>query len=178
MIEWVCPECGLDYGTLTADALPLRAEPLPGRWRGTLGGLDDVRLRRRPTPTTWSPIEYAAHTRDVVADLRATLLAMLGRGPMPSPGDPDEVVLERRYAEADLAEVLDSLEAETDALVAFLRGVTAEEAVVEHEFEWGRRDLLTIAGNAVHEHTHHLFDVERILAGSGGAGIGDGPTPA
>jgi hypothetical protein len=167
MIDWVCPSCGLDYGTLTADALPERAAPLPGRWRAALAGVDDDVLRQRPAPAVWSPIEYAAHTRDVVADLTATLRAMAGQGEMPTPEDPDEVVLERRYAFADVEDVLAGLEAENERFVAFLQTVTPEQAALEHEFPWGPRDLLTIAGNALHEQTHHLLDVERILAGGG-----------
>jgi S-DNA-T family DNA segregation ATPase FtsK/SpoIIIE len=170
MIDWVCPECGLDYATLTAEALRERAAPLPGLWRAALAGVDDGRLRRRPAPEVWSPIEYAAHTRDVVGELTQTLRSMTGDGPMPAPTDPDEVVLGRRYAEADLAAVLDGLQAENDGFLAFLRGLTPAQAALEHEFPWGARDVLTIAGNAVHEQTHHLLDVERQVAGDAGGG--------
>jgi S-DNA-T family DNA segregation ATPase FtsK/SpoIIIE len=173
MIDWVCPECGLDYGTLTAEALPVRAAPLPDRWRAALADVEDGRLRRRPAPEVWSPIEYAAHTRDVVGELTQTLRAMTRDSPMPAPSDPDEVVLERRYAEADLTAVLDGLQAENDGFLTFLGGLTPAQASLEHEFPWGTRDVLTIAGNAVHEQTHHLLDVERQVAGDVGGGGGD-----
>jgi hypothetical protein len=178
MTDWVCPECGTDYGTLTVQTLPGRAAALPPRWRAALTGIDDDVLRRRPAPTTWSPIEYAGHVRDVTAELTATLASMVAGDELPTSGDPDQQVLERGYATADPAVLLDGIDAETARLVAFLEGLTPETAAVEVEFPWGTRDVLTIASNAVHEQTHHLFDVERILGSAGSSGSGDGPSGA
>jgi hypothetical protein len=178
MIDWVCPECGIDYATLTVAALPDRAASFPARWRVTLAGVDDGVLRHRPAPETWSPIEYAAHTADVVRQLTETLGCMVEGSDPPAFGDPDEEVVERRYAQADLAAVLDGMQAETDALVSFLDTLTPEIAARETTFPWGARDVQTIAGNAVHEQAHHLFDVQRILAGRDRAGGGNGSARA
>jgi hypothetical protein len=103
---------------------------------------------------------------------------MVAGDELPTSGDPDQQVLERGYATADPAVLLDGIDAETARLVAFLEGLTPETAAVEVEFPWGTRDVLTIASNAVHEQTHHLFDVERILGSAGSSGSGDGPSGA
>lgn len=178
MSAWVCPECGIDYGTLTVETLPGRAAALPPRWRNALAGVDDDVLRRRPAPAVWSPIEYAGHVRDVTAELTATLACMVAGDELPPSADPDQQVLERGFATADPAALLDGIDAETAQLVTFLQGLTPETAALEVEFPWGTRDVLTIASNAVHEQTHHLFDVERILGSAGSSGSGEGPSGA
>ena len=48
----------------------------------------------------------------------------------------------------------------------------ANTAAREAAFEWGTRDVLAMSRNAVHEQTHHLLDVTRIL---GSQGTGPGP---
>ena len=60
-----CPQCGFDTrlpareqiaGIITANATS---------WQRLLSERTAVELRRRPDPSTWSPLEYACHVRDV-----------------------------------------------------------------------------------------------------------------
>ena len=44
-----------------------RLTDVAARWGGTLATADVADLRRRPAPDVWSPLEYACHTRDVLA---------------------------------------------------------------------------------------------------------------
>ncbi len=106
-------------GTLTVQTLPGRGGRPAAPVAAALTGIDDA-LRRRPAPTTWSPIEYAGHVRDVTAELTATLASMVAGDELPTSGDPDQQVLERGYATADPAVLLDGIDAGDGRLVAFL----------------------------------------------------------
>jgi hypothetical protein len=172
MTEWVCPECALDYGTLTLDRLPDAVRPFPARWHAALEAADDGPLRSRPAPGTWSPIEYAGHVGQVTGWLVDTLEAMVAGGELPTGEDPDQQVLREGYAGAGVGDVLAGIDAQTARLVAFLSTLTPEAAAREADFGWGTRDVLAMSRNAVHEQTHHLLDVTRIL---GSQGTGPGP---
>jgi DinB family protein len=159
-----CAECGFDATLLTtADAITaLRS--LGRRWREAFEDVPDEILRRRPAPDVWSPLEYGAHTRDV--------LALIGHGvdeilndthptfPViePEPDAPDH-----GYNALDPDRVLSKL-ADNAAVMAD----RAARALPQH---WSR--TATIGGDevdagwllrhAVHDATHHLRDVQKIL---------------
>src|SRR5205807_1114601 len=67
---YVCPECGLDYDTISPSDAKVAIRSYPRRYREVLGQLDDPArermLRRRPDPTTWSALEYTAHVADAL----------------------------------------------------------------------------------------------------------------
>jgi len=70
--RWVerCDECHFDGATW--DTLDARQflRSLAASWRALLHLAPSGLLRARPAPSTWSPVEYLAHTRDVTALLR------------------------------------------------------------------------------------------------------------
>src|SRR3954464_4690952 len=57
-----CPECGFDPRSLGRTDIPTRLRATVQRWTSVLSR-DDV--RQRPDATTWSPLEYGCHVRDV-----------------------------------------------------------------------------------------------------------------
>lgn len=163
-----CAECGFDATLLTnADAITaLRS--LGRRWRDAFENVPDEDLRRRPDPNTWSPLEYAAHTRDVLAmlgvglneildDQRPTYPAM-----EPDPIGPDGAA-DHGYNELDPERVLNSLEARAREMAD-----RASKALPEHFRRTATigsetTDASRVLKHAVHDATHHLKDVARIL---------------
>ena len=60
-----CDVCGFDGAVFDDAGLLVALRSLGGRWRHQLGDAGHE-LRTRPEPHTWSAIEYAAHSRDVL----------------------------------------------------------------------------------------------------------------
>jgi hypothetical protein len=170
--EWKCPECGLDYGTISPKDAIQALRSYPRRYRAVLKGFvedddddPDAVIRRRPDPKTWSALEYAAHVADVFDDMDSVFRRMLVEDDprIPDSWDPDQRATEQRYNEQDAKAVLDRLQANAERAAATLEGVSPDDWKRTAQFDFGRRDLLDMARNAVHEGYHHLRDVERVL---------------
>src|SRR5690606_29952499 len=98
-----CPECGFasaeveprDVGAVLRDAVD--------RWTQVL---ERPAVGDRPDQTTWSPLEYAAHVRDVHRVMLGRLELMLGQDdPMFDNWDQDEAAEQGEYASQDPAVV-------------------------------------------------------------------------
>jgi DinB family protein len=165
---WVCPECGLDYDTISPNDTIVSLRSYPRRYREALGDLEDQArvemLRRRPDPETWSALEYTAHVRDVFDWMADVFHRMLRENnPTIDFADPDEVAIDRRYNEQDPDAVLDALAANAGRAANNLAQAQPDDWTRPATFAWGERDLLTMARNAVHEGYHHLRDIEKVL---------------
>jgi len=171
MPGYVCPECGLDYDNVQPPDAKVAIASYPRRYRAELAGaLDDpdggdALIRRRPDAATWSALEYTAHVADLDEAFADIVRRMnLEDRPTLTMFDPDERAASDRYNEQDPAAVLDRFAANAEALVAAIGQVDADGWQRTASFPWGERDLLTMVRNAVHEGTHHLRDVARVLA--------------
>lgn len=153
-----CRECGFDprYDVRNTGSR-LRADVAAWRERLTR---DDA--RERPAPTTWSPLEYGAHVRDVLGVMRSRLELMLAEDGATFPGwDQDEAALTGRYHELDPDQVAEEYTEEVEETAA------AFDAV--HEDQWARRGsrdgtaftVRTLAIYTLHDIEHHLVDVNR-----------------
>lgn len=151
-----CPECGFDpdYDVTTTGDL-LRAT-VPA-WREQLARTD---VRERPGPTTWSPLEYGAHVRDVLDVMRGRLELMLAEDGVTFPGwDQDAAAVEDRYDLQDPARVAQEYAEAVD--------VTAAAFDAVHGEQWSRRGsrdgtaftVETLAVYLTHDIQHHLHDV-------------------
>jgi hypothetical protein len=163
-----CAECGFDGTRLsTGDAITgLRS--MGRRWREAFKDVPDDVLRRRPDEKVWSPLEYAAHTRDVLA-LNGWGMAQVLDGNAPSfpavEAEPDAA--DHGYNKLDPSEVVGELGANADRIAA-----RAERALPEH---WSRTatlggrpyDAAWILRHALHDASHHLRDVQRIIGSPG-----------
>jgi hypothetical protein len=166
-----CDECGFDYDLeklRPIDAL-LRAgvEPYVAYLE-----TDTPTLRRRPAPDTWSALEYVCHLRDVMLVQRERVLrALVEDVPTFVPMHRDErVELEREIAQdperaaeqlvvatgllADLFAVLDDDQLERTGIYNY---PTPEE-----------RSIRWIGVHTLHECRHHLLDIEKLAARTGG----------
>jgi hypothetical protein len=155
-----CPECGFD-----AEAVPLATVPDRVRagipvWRDVLSHADAA---RRPDESTWSPLEYACHVRDVCHLFDERLLLMLEQDdPVFANWDQNEAAVADRYDEQDPATVAQELAAEAEVIAARFAAVRDDQ--------WqrtGRRSngsaftVATFAHYFLHDLVHHEHDVTR-----------------
>ena len=167
--DWVCPECGLDYDTVSPRDAAAAVRSFPRRYRELLDDFDDDEdgddlIRQRPDATTWSALEYTAHVADLLELFGPILRRMtLEDHPTLDFFDSDARAEEKRYNEAAPDMVLARLEAASKALAKIIDGIDPSAWDRTATFPWGDRDALTTARNAVHEGSHHLGDVEKVL---------------
>jgi hypothetical protein len=160
-----CDACGFDGSGYDDESLLNSLREQGDRWRSLLDAAGP-QLRERPEPLVWSSIEYAAHTRDILA-LHAFGVeqALTSDEPVfPEISDdlvdsaaanygdlmPEEVLIELTAQGSLLADVAGQAGAET-----WSRGLT----IGEH-----RSDVRQLLEHALHDSLHHLGDVERGLA--------------
>lgn len=127
-------------------------------WQDVLRGSD---VRVRPDSSTWSPLEYGCHVRDVCHRFEARLRLMLTReDPDFENWDQDTAAIAGRYGEQDPPEVARQLHDRARSFAALLESVTGER--------WrrtGRRSdgaqftVDSFARYFIHDVVHHLHDV-------------------
>jgi len=164
VLERACPQCGLAASDLSVPAVTALVRDAPGLWRGVLARADAV---VRPDESTWAPLEYAAHVRDVLRVFDGRFAAMLGGGagsggdgaPVFDDWNQDAAALAGRYRELAPAPVADELAQAADALAARLEAVP--DAALTRT---GRRSdgrvftVTTLARYLAHELVHHAWD--------------------
>jgi len=160
VVERPCPECGFDASTFSASDVPDMIRRNAAAWPAVLTR-DDVRTR--PDDATWSPLEYAAHVRDVfrIYDYRLDLMLTQDDPAFPN-WDQDETAAAERYNEQEPGVVSAELVAAADTVASSFSAVTADQ--------WrrtGRRSdgasfaVESIAKYFVHDPIHHLWDVTK-----------------
>jgi hypothetical protein len=169
-----CAECGFDPADVRPGDLPVAVRSFARRYqapltRGLPGeDLDDV-VRRSPGAGVWSALEYGGHVVDIfrVFDDRVRC-ALEGREPDEAEVDWEGRVaaaspgLDRTQVAADLADAADSLATTLDEVNGdewHLAGLTGRGRSVTVA------DLGTIV---VHEGSHHLLDIGRVLRAARG----------
>jgi hypothetical protein len=158
VLDRTCPECGFDADNLSPHDVAQRLDTALPRWDGIFDRED---VSERPNPSTWSPLEYAYHVRDLFEVFRGRLSLMLAEdGARFENWDQDAAAAEKRYGEADPGVVRAEL-AEQGALVRDAFAAVPEVA-------YGRRGLrsngseftvVTLARYFLHDVEHHLHDV-------------------
>ena len=160
VLERPCPECGFDAETFDATDVPTMVRANAEAWPAALDRAD---VRARPDDATWSPLEYAAHTRDVFRLYDYRLGLMLGEDDPAFPNwDQDVTAVEEKYNEQDPGVV------GVELGEAANRIADSFEAVPEDA--WGRTGrrsdgasftVETLAKYFVHDPIHHLWDVTK-----------------
>ena len=158
VIERPCDECGFDASSLDPAEVASVVRANAAAWPAVLDR-DDVRMR--PNDSTWSPLEYAAHVRDVLRlyDYRLTLM-LEQDDPLYPNWDQDATAIAERYNEQDPPVVSAELVAAATEL--------ADKFDALDDTQWqrpGRRSdgvaftVSTFAVYFVHDVVHHLHDV-------------------
>jgi hypothetical protein len=161
-----CAECGFVYDL--ADAHIAGAAIIEGAT--TLGRLvtgTDAPVRARHEPSTWSPLEYACHLRDVLLVQRErVLLARRRETPKLEPMGREERADHDGYAEQDAEDVARQL---ADAAQLFANVLSRLEpddwhrTVIYNYPTPAVRSLAWVAAHTLHEVQHHTLDVRRQL---------------
>jgi len=155
-----CPECGLTASKVAPAELPARFADEARAWAQLLRETDARALRRRPTSDVWSPLEYAAHARDVMAVFTGRIeRARHESHPTFGWWDHEAAVIEEDYNGQDPAAVAVGIELNADRIGGALAAVPADGWNRTGE----RRDgeVFTVAGLgrfALHEVHHHRRD--------------------
>ena len=161
-----CPGCGLDAAAVDrADLGPsLLAEARS--WEDELADLaaDDDALRHRPSPGTWSALEYAWHAGDVL-HVFAERVRRMRQEADPDLGwwDQDAAAVEGRYNERPVDEVRARI---ADGAVALALGLPRLDDPAAWERTGTRREterftIDTLTRFALHESAHHRLDARR-----------------
>jgi hypothetical protein len=157
-LERRCPDCGFVAGEVERAELPGLVDRLTSPWAEVLRRPD---VAVRPAPTTWSPLEYACHVRDVCRLFDERTRLMLGQdAPAFDNWDQDATAVRDRYAEQDPAEVAAAL---AEAAAAWGRTLAA---VPDDAWErtgarsdGSRFTVLGLGRYGLHDLAHHLRDV-------------------
>ncbi|GAB3140737.1 DinB family protein [Marisediminicola antarctica] len=158
VLEKPCPECGFDAGKVSFRDIPSLIDLNAAAWPERLAQPD---VRDRPDDATWSPLEYAAHVRDVFRVFRTRLHLILEQEvPAFANWDQDATAIAERYNEQDPAVVAQELVAAADAL--------ARDYAAVDDADLGRTGLRSdgstftvesLARYFIHDPVHHLHDV-------------------
>jgi hypothetical protein len=158
VLEKPCPECGFDASTFAPTDVAAMVRDNAEAWVPVLTGTG---ITVRPNDSTWSPLEYSAHVRDVFALYLKRLHLMLAEDdPLFDNWDQDATAIEEKYNEQDPAAVLAAL------LDAGRQLADAFDAVPDDAWQRpGRRSdgvaftIETFAKYFIHDPVHHLWDV-------------------
>jgi hypothetical protein len=167
-----CTECGFDPARDDTAALVVQLRGFGRRYTAPLtrflpGEDGDTLVRRRPQPNVWSPLEYAAHVRDVMRlfDERVRLIVA-----SPGPAEPelpvvdwDALVESGAYDGLDRVALLGELDAAAAGLAATAEGVSPAEWARSGRRAGEVRTIDETVRRAVHEGAHHLLDIGRGL---------------
>ena len=157
VLERACPECGFDASTVAFREIPRLTRENAAAWMPVLER-EDVRVR--PDESTWSPLEYAAHVRDVYGVMGRRLQLLLTEDdPEFENWDQDATAVAERYGEQDPAVVAAELREAAETLA------DAWEAVPDSALgRSGRRSdgsvftVESLARYFIHDPVHHLWD--------------------
>ena len=158
VLQRPCDECGVDATALDVARTGDVVRAMVPAWRSVLGRAE---VRARPDDSTWSPLEYACHVRDVLRLFDERLRLMLEEDAPGFPNwDQDESAVTDRYDEQDPAQVADELAVAAAAVAARFDGVSGDQ--------WGRTGIRSdgarftvdsFARYFLHDPLHHLHDV-------------------
>lgn len=163
VLERPCAECGFRPDDVGTGDLAAGIRANARTWEVVLSG---TAAAERPSPTTWSPLEYACHVRDVhrIFDVRVGLMLDEDDPSFPN-WDQDETAVAERYGEQDPATVSAELLEAAEAVAARYESVPADA--------WGRCGFRSngsaftvesIGRYHLHDLVHHAWDVRDAVA--------------
>ncbi len=171
VLDRSCPECGFETDGFERDELGARIRANASEWTAILAR-PPAEVRARPVPGQWSPLEYAAHVRDVFRLFHQRLQLMLETDdPIFANWDQDVTAVEDRYAEQDPAVVsIELVDAAAGLAAAFdrLNGDTVPGetwARVGRRSDGARFTVESFGRYLIHDPVHHVWDVRSAAAG-------------
>ncbi|WP_411720643.1 DinB family protein [Mycetocola sp.] len=158
VLERPCPECGFDAEAVSLRDLPALLRDNIESWPAVLERPD---VAVRPDDSTWSPLEYAAHVRDVFRVFSGRLNLMLAEhNPEFENWDQDAAAIAARYGEQTPAQVRDELvEAGTALADAFERVPVEAASRPARRTDGSHFTVETLGRYLLHDVVHHRWDV-------------------
>jgi PPOX class probable F420-dependent enzyme len=159
VIDEPCPDCGFDPATVDFAALPELLRTAGARWQQLLAGPD---VAHRPAPQVWSPLEYAAHVRDVYTIFGQRAQLMLDQdGPTFANWDQDRAAVDKQYWKSDPEVLTAELADAVDTAARTFAGVRPdEEERIGLRSNGSRFTVRTLGVYFYHDVVHHLHDVQ------------------
>jgi len=163
VLDQPCPECGFEALAVTVDRIPSVIRDNATTWEAVLT-LGDAAVR--PEPSTWSPLEYAAHVRDVhrIFDLRVAMMLDQDDPTFPN-WDQDETAIAERYGEQDpatvAAELIGAAEAAAERYESVPPGAWSRRGFRSNGSEF---TVESIGIYHLHDIVHHAWDVRAAAA--------------
>ncbi|RPA20093.1 DinB family protein [Gordonia sp. OPL2] len=158
VLDRPCEACGLETARIEFRRIPELIVDNAAQWDRVLGR---AAPRLRPNDSTWSPLEYAAHVRDVFDRFSVRLTMMLTEDdPLFENWDQEATAIADRYNEQDPSTVLQELQANGSELAQ--RFAAVPDTALSRT---GRRSdgstftVETLGRYFIHDPIHHLFDV-------------------
>ncbi|HEU4849066.1 MAG TPA: DinB family protein [Terrimesophilobacter sp.] len=155
-----CPECGFDSSTTDERDVAGLLRENAAAWPAVLERPD---VRVRPDDHTWSPLEYAAHVRDVFRLFAVRLDLMLTQDdPIYPNWDQDETAIAEKYNEQDPRVVATELVAAGSELADAFDAVPPEAwSRPGRRGDGAKFTIATFARYLIHDPVHHLWDVRK-----------------
>ncbi|KGN37144.1 methyltransferase type 12 [Knoellia subterranea KCTC 19937] len=157
-LERPCPDCGFDPTTVDGPDIASLVTAYTTPWTDVLARPD---VAARPNPSTWSPLEYACHVRDVCDLFADRVQLMLDEdGARFANWDQDVTAVESAYAAQPPVVVASEIPVAAARLSAAYAGVSGSQ--------WERRGVrsngseftvLTLGRYGLHDLRHHVWDV-------------------
>jgi DinB superfamily len=164
-----CPQCGDNPAALPVDSLGLLVVARAAAWREFLDEARDAYLRRVPEPGVFSPLQYAAHVRDILrVYTERIVLGLEHDSPTVPMFHPPQEVWEE-YNRSDVRELGADLETHAQQLAESVGKMAPSDwsrVVVNDRGEYGvyTFTLVGLACTAAHEAHHHLLDARGTLS--------------
>ncbi|MGA9870140.1 MAG: DinB family protein [Rhodococcus sp. (in: high G+C Gram-positive bacteria)] len=158
VLEQQCPECGFDASAVAYENIPELIDGDVQAWRDVLARPD---VAVRPDDSTWAPLEYAAHVRDVhrIFLRRLTLVCAEDEPSFPN-WDQDATAEAENYLAQNPVVVADELaDAAHAASAAFAAVPSADRTRGGLRSDGARFSVDTLARYYAHDPIHHLWDV-------------------
>ncbi len=150
----------------TPDALALieALKRLPDAIEAETAGLTEDALRRRAAEGEWSINEVVGHLRDNAALWSKRLYMVFSQSDPVLPGiDPDALVREKGYQDADLRSVIAGIREDRMTMVELLEHAPDWSRIGQHEI-YGRRSMRQLAEMALEHDEEHLGQIRAMRA--------------
>jgi len=155
-----CPDCGFRPDDVRPEGIPEILQDTKTRYAAVLGRAD---VRARPAVGVWSPLEYAAHARDVCDVMRGRLEQILAGGGQTvqfANWDQDQAAVDGAYWRSDPETLRHEVEVAFDAAADAFAQPTGEQLSWRGLRSNGSEFTVETLGRYfVHDVLHHLWDV-------------------
>ncbi|BCP05408.1 DinB family protein [Mycobacterium paraintracellulare] len=162
-MEEICHECGFNQSATPPGEVAAILPPLAQAIARSVRLVPEERIRRRPAPDVWSPLEYLGHLRESMSFHRWLIEKAIGEdNPLIPMVNPDESVARAGYRAADTDALIGQFDRRIQRLCELL--ITLDDKAIHRTLTLDGRQIpvALIARSAWHECHHHHGDIRRL----------------